>query len=341
MNGEAPHIPVMLDEVLHALGELRGRNVLDGTFGAGGYSHAFLAKGAQVIAFDRDPDASRTAEDFNSTHGSAFAFKALPFSLMAEVLAPSSVDAVVLDVGVSSMQIDRGERGFSFMRDGPLDMRMAQVGPTAADVVNTYSVSDLIRIIGILGEDRNAPKIAHAIVDARVDAPFETTKGLVSVIEKAAPKRGKDKIHPATRTFQGLRIFVNDELRELARALFAAEAILKDGGRLVVVSFHSLEDRIVKQYLTDRMSNASGSRHLPVSAPKPLLYKSNGKSVISASADEAARNPRARSAKLRAVTRTDAAPRDEDFSIFQLPHLPWIDARAVVSTSQARGVNAC
>ena len=186
MSGDDPHIPVKLAEEMTALGdELAGKRIVDGTFGAGGYTRTFLDRGANVEAFDRDPSARPAA-----TH-------------------------VVLDVGVSSMQLDQAERGFSFMRDGPLDMRMAQSGPTAADVVNDYAVSDLIRIIGILGEDRNASRIAHAIVDARQEALFSTTKELVAAIERAAPRRGKDKIHPASRTIQGLRVFVNDEALNL------------------------------------------------------------------------------------------------------------------------------
>ncbi|MEL6818561.1 MAG: 16S rRNA (cytosine(1402)-N(4))-methyltransferase RsmH [Pseudomonadota bacterium] len=330
MNDGEPHIPVMLSEVITALGDdLADKRIVDGTFGAGGYTRAFLGRGAHVEAFDRDPSARQAAAHVADEYGDRFSFHALPFSLMAEFVDPSSVDAVVLDVGVSSMQLDQAERGFSFMRDGPLDMRMAQSGPTAADVINTYSVSDLIRIIGILGEDRNAPRISRAIVDARQEAPFSTTKELVAVVERAAPKRGKDKIHPATRTFQGLRIFVNDELRELARALFAAERILKEGGRLVIVSFHSLEDRIVKQYFADRMGDAPRSRHLPMTEPRPAIYASIGKAVVAASDVEVANNPRARSAKLRAGGRTSAMPREEDFSIFKLPNLPWIDARRI------------
>ncbi|MEO1703169.1 MAG: 16S rRNA (cytosine(1402)-N(4))-methyltransferase RsmH [Pseudomonadota bacterium] len=329
MGGD-PHIPVMLDEVLTALGgDLAGKRIVDGTFGAGGYTQAFLARQAQVDAFDRDPSAQAAAHMIVEDYGHNFRFHALPFSLMADVIEPDSVDAVVLDVGVSSMQLDQAERGFSFLRDGPLDMRMAQSGPTAADVVNEYTLSDLIRIIGILGEDRNAPRIAHAIVDARNEVPFTTTKELVAAIERAAPKRGKDKIHPATRAFQGLRIFVNDELRELARALFAAERILKEDGRLVVVSFHSLEDRIVKQYFADRMGDAPRSRHMPMSEPRPPLYAALRKAVIAAGDAEISRNPRARSAKLRAAVRTGIVPRNADFSIFKLPNLPWIDARSI------------
>ncbi|MEL6436182.1 MAG: 16S rRNA (cytosine(1402)-N(4))-methyltransferase RsmH, partial [Pseudomonadota bacterium] len=189
--------------------------------------------------------------------------------------------------------------------------------------------NDLIRIIGILGEEKNASKIARAIVEARSEAHFETTRTLASIIETASPKRAKDKIHPATRAFQGLRIFVNDELRELARALHAAEHVLKPGGVMAVVSFHSLEDRIVKRFFADAMGRSGGgSRHLPVVDEKPQVFEACGKAMVAAGEDEIARNPRARSAKLRAARRTNAPARMKpDFSIFNLPNLPWIDAR--------------
>ncbi|MEM8542287.1 MAG: 16S rRNA (cytosine(1402)-N(4))-methyltransferase RsmH, partial [Pseudomonadota bacterium] len=201
--------------------------------------------------------------------------------------------------------------------------RMAQSGLSAADVVNTFAVNDLIRIIGILGEERQASRIAKSIVDARQDAKFETTLQLSKVIEKASPRKANDKIHPATRSFQGLRIFVNDELNELARALFAAETILKPGGRLVVVTFHSLEDRIVKRYFQNRTTSGGGSRFLPASAPVAPLYSIDGKAIIAASDEEIARNSRSRSAKLRHGVRSNAAARDADLTIFKLPNLPW------------------
>ncbi|WP_306117714.1 MULTISPECIES: 16S rRNA (cytosine(1402)-N(4))-methyltransferase RsmH [unclassified Roseitalea] len=323
MSGPVPHVPVMLAEVLAALDPRPGERHVDGTFGAGGYSRAILAAGADVIAFDRDPDAVAGAAALVAEHPGRLDVIEAPFSTMADHVAPASVHGVVFDVGVSSMQLDESARGFSFRRDGPLDMRMAQSGPSAADVVNDFDVKDLIRIIGILGEERNAPAIAHAIERARADRRIETTGALVAVIESVQPRRARDPIHPATRTFQGLRIFVNDELRELARALFAAERVLRPGGRLVVVSFHSLEDRIVKRFIQDRTTQSGGSRHLPASAPQPLTFAVTGKAVVAASKAEAADNPRARSAKLRAATRTGADPRPADMTLFRLADLPW------------------
>jgi 16S rRNA (cytosine1402-N4)-methyltransferase len=323
VSADAPHIPVMLAEVLAALNPAPGTTVADGTFGAGGYTRAILDAGADVIAFDRDPDAIAAGTRLADQSEGRLRLVEAPFSTIAGHVAPGSLDGLVLDIGVSSMQLDQARRGFSFRQDGPLDMRMAQSGPGAADIVNTYGVKDLIRIIGILGEERNAPKIAHAIVRARDEAPFETTGQLAALIEKVQPRKAKDTIHPATRTFQGLRIFVNDELRELARALFAAETCLKPGGRLVVVSFHSLEDRIVKRFIADRASQASGSRHLPAATPRALTFKIEGKAMVAASAAEADANPRARSAKLRAATRTEAPARDAEMAVFGLPDLPW------------------
>jgi len=323
VTGAAPHTPVMLAEVLAALDPAPDALIADGTFGAGGYTRAILDAGATVVAFDRDPDAIAVGHALAETHGDRLRLVKAPFSTLADHVAPASLDGFVLDIGVSSMQFDQAARGFSFRHDGPLDMRMAQAGLGAADVVNGFDVKDLIRIIGILGEERAAPKIAHAIVRARQDAPIETTGRLASVIEAVKPRKGRDTIHPATRTFQGLRIFVNDELRELARALFAAETCLKPDGRLVVVTFHSLEDRIVKRFIADRTSQGSGSRHMPATEPRPLSFTVAGKAMVKPSAAEIEANPRARSAKLRAARRTDAPARRADMGLFGLPDLPW------------------
>jgi 16S rRNA (cytosine1402-N4)-methyltransferase len=317
------HVPVMLDEVLKALAPVEGDQIIDGTFGAGGYSRAILERGAQVTGFDRDPDVIAAAGPVLEIFAGMLDLIEAPFSQMGSHFDAASVDGVVLDVGVSSMQIDQPERGFSFQKDGPLDMRMARTGLSAADVVNGFDVSDLIRIIGILGEERHAGRVARAIDRERGAGPIETTAHLARVVEKAVGRNPKDRIHPATRSFQGLRIFVNDELQELGRALFAAERILKGGGRLVVVSFHSLEDRIVKRFFQDRTGSGGGSRHLPEVASKTPTFRIEGKAVIKASDAEAERNPRARSAKLRAGIRTDGAPRDHDMKLFGLADLPW------------------
>ncbi len=313
----------MLDEVLDKLSVKSSSHIVDGTFGAGGYSKAFLELGARVTGFDRDPNAVKEAQALVAGYAGRLAIIDAPFSSMADHFEPSSVDGVVLDIGVSSMQLDQAERGFSFQQDGPLDMRMAQSGLTAADVVNDFAVNDLIRIIGILGEEKQASRIAKALVDQRSTAKFETTLQLANAIEKACPRKATDKIHPATRSFQGLRIFVNDELNELARALHAAESILKPGGRLVVVTFHSLEDRIVKRFFQNRAGSQGGSRHLPAAEPLAPLFAIEGKPVLAASPDEIALNPRSRSAKLRHGIRTQSAPRKADMSIYKLPNLPW------------------
>lgn len=327
MSGEAPHIPVMLAEVLAALVPSKGKHIVDGTFGAGGYSAAILEAGARVTGFDRDPNAAKSAQAMIAASSGELTLIEAPFSTMADHFDTASLDGIVLDIGVSSMQLDEAERGFSFRFDGPLDMRMAQSGLSAADVVNEFAVSDLIRIIGILGEEKKAPRIAHAIDKARQSGRIETTAQLTKIIETAMPRRAEDKIHPATRSFQGIRIFVNDELRELVRALFAAEMLLKEGGRLVVVSFHSLEDRIVKRFFADRMSGGGGSRHLPSAGVQAATFENVGKSVIAASKDEAARNARSRSAKLRAGQRTSAAARKQDMTLFGLADLPWPGTR--------------
>ncbi|ASY63707.1 rRNA small subunit methyltransferase H [Sinorhizobium sojae CCBAU 05684] len=320
-GGPVRHIPVMLAEVLAALEPAPGKVILDGTFGAGGYTSALLDAGADVIALDRDPTAIAAGQAMAAAAGGRLKLVHSRFSELAGHAPDEGLDGVVLDIGVSSMQIDEAERGFSFQKKGPLDMRMSASGVTAADVVNRAKVSDLIRIFGFLGEEKQAGRIARAIEKRRTEQPFETTRDLAGLIETVVPRKAKDKIHPATRVFQALRIFVNDELGELANALFAAERVLKPGGRLVVVTFHSLEDRIVKAFFQDRAGKAGGSRHMPMVAARVATFTPVGKSMIAASDEEASRNPRARSAKLRAGIRTEAPSPGSDPSIFNLPEL--------------------
>jgi 16S rRNA (cytosine1402-N4)-methyltransferase len=320
-GGPVRHIPVLLAEVLEALAPVPGSLVLDGTFGAGGYTSAILARGARVIALDRDPAAIAAGRTLVAAHPGRLSLIHAQFSDLADHVPECGLDGVVLDIGVSSMQLDEAERGFSFQKSGPLDMRMSSDGVSAADVVNRAKLADLIRIMALLGEEKQAPRIAHAIEKSRAEAPFRTTRDLAGLIEIVTPRKAKDKIHPATRVFQALRIFVNDELGELVQALFAAEQVLKPGGRLVVVTFHSLEDRIVKRFFSDRSGRASGSRHLPMVHERAATFEPIGKSMVSASDEEANINPRARSAKLRAGIRTAAPARAADPSIFDLPNL--------------------
>ncbi len=322
VGGPARHIPVMLDEVLAALSPSAGETIVDGTFGAGGYTRAILATGASVVAIDRDPDAIAAGRALEAEAGGRLRLVHGRFSALDEA-AGAPADGVVLDIGVSSMQLDEAERGFSFRHDGPLDMRMERKGPSAADVVNRFKVGDLARIFGFYGEERHAGRVARMIEKRRAVRPFERTRDLAEAIEGVLGRKPGDRIHPATRAFQGLRIFVNDELGELARALFAAERALKPGGRLVVVTFHSLEDRMVKRFLADRSGRASGSRHLPAAVERQATFDKAGK-ALAASEREAGENPRARSAKLRAATRTAAPARPGDASIFGLPALPDI-----------------
>ena len=257
----APHLPVLLAEVIEALAIAPGDVVVDGTFGAGGYSRAFLAAGAKVTAFDRDPTAARFAADLSSD---TFTLVCARFSDMGDVLGAGAADGVALDLGVSSMQLDEAERGFSFLRDGPLDMRMGDQGETAADLVNTAEPEDLARILWVYGEEKKSRRIAGAIARRRVQQPFSRTAELADFIEAVLGGRRGAKSHPATRSFQALRIAVNDELAELEAGLIAAERVLKPGGRLAVVTFHSLEDRIVKAFLAERAGRTpAGSRHLP------------------------------------------------------------------------------
>ncbi len=324
-GGPVRHIPVLLAEVLEALKPAPGQLILDGTFGAGGYTSAILDRGASVIALDRDPNAIAAGQALVEQSGGRLTLIHSQFSELARHVPEGGLDGVVLDIGVSSMQLDEAERGFSFQKAGPLDMRMSAAGVSAADVVNRAKVSDLIRIFGFLGEEKQAGRIARAIEKRRTEAPFETTRDLAGLIEIVTPRKAKDKIHPATRVFQALRIFVNDELGELARALFAAERALKPGGRLVVVSFHSLEDRIVKKFFLDRSGKSSGSRHLPELIKRDVIFAPVGKSMIAASEEECAVNPRARSAKLRAGERTAAPSGTDDLSIFELPELASLE----------------
>ena len=305
------HVPVMLAEVLDALQPRDGCTYVDGTFGAGGYSRAILdAADTRVIAIDRDPAAIRGGQAMAGAYGGRLTLREGRFSDMEAIAGGTEIDGVVLDIGVSSMQIDEAARGFSFLRDGPLDMRMAQQGPSAADAVNTLPQETLANIIYVFGEEPRARAIARAIVAARTEAPITTTLALVKAIERATGRPRPDKIHPATRTFQALRIHVNGELDELVDALHAAERMLREGGRLVVVTFHSLEDRIVKRFFASRGGKLpSGSRHLPgVAESEAPSFELPFKGHIAASGAEAARNPRARSAKLRAGIRTAAPP---------------------------------
>jgi 16S rRNA (cytosine1402-N4)-methyltransferase len=304
---EAAHIPVLLTEVLEALRPAPGLTIVDGTFGAGGYSRAFLAAGAAVVAFDRDPGAARFAADLQDRDD--FRLVRAPFSHMTETVGEGAADGVALDLGLSSMQLDEADRGFSLMRDGPLDMRMSSEGLAAADLVNSAEPAELVRIFRLYGEERQARRVVAALVRRRGQAPFQRTLDLAEVVEKALGGRRGAKIHPATRVFQALRIAVNEELSELEAGLLAAERSLKAGGRLAVVSFHSLEDRIVKTFLNDRAGRqGEASRHAPPRAqgPAPSFTLLTGRSVTPGEAEIAA-NPRARSARLRAAART-AAP---------------------------------
>ena len=300
---EAPHVSVLRDEVVEALDPKPGETIVDGTFGAGGYTRAILARGARVVAFDRDPSAARFANDLPADR-----FRLIRDRFSTFDRHVPSCDGVTFDLGVSSMQLDEAERGFSFMRDGPLDMRMGADGQTAADIVNTADHTELARIIYVYGDERQSRRIASAILRRRETEPFTRTLDLAEVVERALGGRKGAKVHPATRTFQALRIAVNEELTELEEGLVAAERALAPGGRLAVVTFHSLEDRIVKAFFTERAGRTpGGSRHLP---PK-LAGRAPSFSMIfnganGPSDEEVAANPRARSAKLRAASRTDA-----------------------------------
>ncbi len=305
------HIPVLGREAVGMLNPRAGGIYVDATFGAGGYSRDILeVAGTKVIGIDRDRSAIAGGFDLVDSAGGRLTLVEDRFSNLAEVCAAhgcEAIDGVVMDVGVSSMQLDQAPRGFSFRLEGPLDMRMGQEGPTAADVIANASEADLADIIYVFGEERHSRKVARAIVAARKETPIATTRALADLVARVVHTRPGD-IHPATRTFQALRIFVNEELDELCKALEAAERVLKPGGRLVVVSFHSLEDRIVKNFLTERGRAGGGSRHLPeVSQAAPSFEILTRRPVVPTEAEISA-NPRARSAKLRAAERTAAPP---------------------------------
>ncbi|MCU0837739.1 MAG: 16S rRNA (cytosine(1402)-N(4))-methyltransferase RsmH [Rhodospirillales bacterium] len=315
MAGAAPHTPVMLAEVLAAFAPIAGRLIADGTFGAGGYAVALLEAGAaRIIGIDRDESALSAASALVDRFPARLVLIHGDFAEMVGLLANlgvASVDGVVLDLGVSSMQIDTAERGFSFRHDGPLDMRMdRRAGPTAADLVNGLPQAELAAILAGYGEERAARRVARAIVEARRNAPLTTTGQLASLCRRIVKTGGDDGIDPATRTFQALRIAVNDELGQLDRGLHAAERLLRPGGRLVVVAFHSLEDRRVKAFLKQRSGAAARpSRHVPTTAGPAAApsFRLITRRTVRPSDDEIRRNPRARSARLRAAERT-AAP---------------------------------
>ncbi len=322
-DAAAPHVPVLLRPLLEAVAPVSGV-WLDGTFGAGGYTRGLLAAGADtVIGVDRDPAVFEMAADWRKEYGDRLILVEGTFSHLDEYgadIAPDGLDGVVLDLGVSSMQLDQAERGFSFLRDGPLDMRMSQSGPSAADLVNEAEEGALADILYHYGEERASRRIARAIVEARRTAPFETTKQLVAVIERCLPRPKPGQSHPATRSFQALRIAVNDEFGQLIEGLEAAERALKPGGRLAVVTFHSLEDRVVKRFFQARSGRAgSGSRYAPVQASDAPAFEMISRKGIGPDDQELAENPRSRSAILRVARRTDAPAGTPDRAALGLP----------------------
>ncbi|MGE4220242.1 MAG: 16S rRNA (cytosine(1402)-N(4))-methyltransferase RsmH [Alphaproteobacteria bacterium] len=313
----ALHVPVMLNEVLEALSPQNGGRYVDGTFGAGGYTRAILdAADCSVAAIDRDPEAVARGTALAGQYGQRLTVLHGRFGDMQDLLrdagvaAAGTVDGVVFDLGVSSPQIDDASRGFSFRFDGPLDMRMGRSGPSAADIVNTLDERALADLIFQLGEERRSRQVARAIVTARRKAPLARTAELAAIVRTAVPA-AKDGLDPATRTFMALRLYVNDELGELDRGLAAAEAMLKPGGRLAVVSFHSLEDRRVKAFLADRTGSGDrGSRHRPAAAAPAASFRLVHRRALRPTDAETRGNPRARSARLRVAERIAAPDRE-------------------------------
>jgi 16S rRNA (cytosine1402-N4)-methyltransferase len=322
-HADPRHVPVMLAEVMRFLAPSDGEIIVDGTFGAGGYTRAILAAAdCRVVAIDRDPSAIIAGATLVQAMSGRLTLVEGRFGELDRLAAEAGaalVDAVVLDIGVSSMQIDEAERGFSFRQDGPLDMRMESRGPTAADLVNQLPEGALARLFQVLGEERRAGALARAIVTDRAAKPYTRTGELSALCGRVIRSKPGD-IHPATRAFQALRIAVNGELDELGAALFAAERSLRPGGRLVVVTFHSLEDRIVKTFLAERSRlTEGGSRHRPAQPIAPATFTLATKGALPASEDEAKTNPRARSAKLRAAVRTNAPALPADLRLLGIP----------------------
>ena len=316
----APHIPVLLAPILKAADPISG-NWLDGTFGAGGYTRALLDAGADsVIAVDRDPLAFELAAEWAGQYGARLIQQHSVFSDMAEFA--QDLDGIVLDLGVSSMQLDLAERGFSFMRDGPLDMRMGQDGQSAADIVNEYDAEEIAEILYNYGEERASRRIARAILEQRETTPFTTTLQLAGLIEMCLPRKKPGQSHPATRSFQALRIAVNNEYGELYQGLMAAEKALAPGGLLAVVTFHSVEDRMVKRFLQQRAgTTGNANRFAPQLETEKPAFELLSRKAISASEEELAHNTRARSAKLRLARRTDAPAGDIAAKALGMPML--------------------
>ena len=320
LPSDAPHIPVLLDPILKAIAPVHGL-WLDGTLGAGGYSRALLDAGAEVIGVDRDPAALAMAAAWATPYGSRLSLVQGTFSAL-DTYAGRLLDGVVLDLGVSSMQLDQPERGFSFLRDGPLDMRMSQDGPSAADLVNTAEETFLADVIYNYGEERASRRIAHAIVEARALDPITTTARLAEIVAKCLPRPKPGQSHPATRSFQAIRIAVNTEFTELAEGLAAAERALKPGGLLAVVTFHSLEDRIVKRFLLQASGQeANANRYAPAKSDTTARFDLVTRRAVTADEGELARNPRSRSAKLRVARRTEAPPLPLDPIFLGVPQI--------------------
>ncbi len=319
--GRTPHIPVLLRPLLAAVAPVTGV-WLDGTFGAGGYARGLLAAGADVvIGVDRDPLALTMAAPWAGDYGDRLRLVAGTFSQL-DTLAGEPLDGVVLDLGVSSMQLDQAERGFSFMRDGPLDMRMSQQGDSAADLVNNADETVLADILYHYGEERASRRIAHAIVEQRAIAPITSTLRLADIVAKCLPRPKPGQSHPATRSFQAIRIAVNTEFTELAEGLMAAERALKPGGKLAVVTFHSLEDRIVKRFLqlaSGAESNAN--RYAPAKTEQTARFELITRRAVAPDDAELEQNFRARSAKLRVARRTDAPAKPLDPADLGVPQI--------------------
>ncbi|MGB2932637.1 MAG: 16S rRNA (cytosine(1402)-N(4))-methyltransferase RsmH [Methyloceanibacter sp.] len=327
-SGLARHIPVMLSEVIEALEPSDGKLYIDGTFGAGGYTRGLLeAARCNVLAIDRDPDAASIATTLAADFPGRLKFVLGRYAEMRELAAQEGIDAVdgvALDLGVSSMQLDRPERGFSFSHDGPLDMRMGADGPTASDLVNTLPERDLAAILSSLGEEKRARAIVRAIAARRAEAPFTRTGELAEIVAGVLGRRHDEIKHPATRTFQALRLYLNDELLELAQGLSAAEHLLKPKGRLAVATFHSLEDRIAKRFFAARSAPAPlGSRHLPEEKRAPFApsFRLLNRRPLLPSKEEIRLNPRSRSARLRAAERTEAPAHALDLAALGVPRI--------------------